>query len=1038
METITPAGKFWRFFVVLGLSGFWATAAAEPKDYTVLPPELATLETQFAQEIYPLLTRGGGSSCVSCHDEETDAGLVLVGDARDDFHILLAQGYLIPGRPDSMLDRLEATNPKRRMPKGKNAPVWSAEELAKLKNFASSVAGAEAGTTQDDVFPWELLAPYRGEIPEFEADTQFLTWTQLKGKVATLFEDNWVREGVDQFDANVALFGGADFRTRFSESSRATSGYLAALKILAKDLAERAYHLRRGPFAGFSSPPPAESDRDETIDRLYRHLLLRSPSPQERTEARLLLTGIEDRKTALANQDHELVFRLEVSDPVNERQAIRTVRLPIVATALPVSQQLLDQERTGESSGVGAGEPDGNSPKRLTLDSMFKLRAGVTGQRLILYASETHAPVSFAGLLLEHVEGQTVEWLEVRDRRIKLEGGWKLNDRHGYWSAEEESDNFDQALIEIPLTPEFDGDYRITLFWRPAKFSARNVLVEVHHQGTISTTANKTDGPEPRDGTVRFTFDGRVDTQPYVEFEPAFRFGETGHAEISNRGTHAKVAVGPLAFLEPSGGKTFEVDTKEAGGFEEWSPFKAISFGAYNQRGHRVEDQNRRKGELFLRYAPQIRTKDGWSQDRFYRLRLYYPGKRDHDPRIPLSIKAEASTPLIRLNRPLRAPAGSEVTLDASESFTVQAGPLNYLWTQLAGAPVKPQESEGKLTFQAPRRDAAYEGWLALVQALVRHPDFLFTRAPALDWVKDRTDRRRLLLSRLALDLTGRAPSVPELERFLGRWNWDEAVGYYLDSEDFRNFYFHRIRLYLESQGTPRQDEPVRLWCYVAFNDRPFQEILTADYTVGPDLKRRTRPGYHGRTGLLTTAGFIEGKPGLPHYNYAAQVSMLFLGYRYEVSSEIVEQREGATALGTTDPNSSCYSCHKILTPLAFQRNFWTDAGVFRIHDEYGLPIEASDHGLVREYPFAGEGMEAFALQAVKKERFVRTIIDTHFNFIFGRSLRYRTDERGLYRELWDRMQQNGFTIRDLFRALVTSPRYLETDDFARLSADNK
>lgn len=193
-------------------------------------------------------------------------------------------------------------------------------------------------------------------------------------------------------------------------------------------------------------------------------------------------------------------------------------------------------------------------------------------------------------------------------------------------------------------------------------------------------------------------------------------------------------------------------------------------------------------------------------------------------------------------------------------------------------------------------------------------------------------------------------------------------------------------------------------------------------------MTRRERPGYHGNTGVLTTAGFIEGKPGLPHYNYAAQVSMLFLGYRYEVPMEIVEQREGTTPLGTTDPNSTCYSCHKILTPLAFQRNFWDDSGKFRIHDEYGLPIEASDHNLVADYPFKGEGLEAFALQAVQKERFIRTIMDTHFNFLFGRTMRYRTNERTLYKQLWDRVYQDGFTIKGLLKALVTNPAYFEKE----------
>ncbi|MDA7645704.1 hypothetical protein N8642_05020, partial [bacterium] len=465
---------------------------------------------------------------------------------------------------------------------------------------------------------------------------------------------------------------------------------------------------------------------------------------------------------------------------------------------------------------------------------------------------------------------------------------------------------------------------------------------------------------------------------------------------------------------------------KEAEGFDLWSPFKAISFNAYNNRGTRVEDKNERKGELFLRYFPRARVDSGWALDEFYKLRVYYPGKRNHESRTPVMVRSESSSPIIRVSYPLNAGRGNLIRLDASDSFTTQGSPLQVRWKQVSGMPVGLTAEGPVVEVKAPRTDPAYHFWVALTQALIRHPDFLFTRSPALNWVTDQNQRRRLKISRLALDLVGRSPTVAELQSFLQRWDWNRVVDYYIASDDFRRFYQHRIRLYLESQGTTLQDEPVRLWCYVAFNDRPFHEILTGSYTVDETMMKQTRPIYHGKTGLLTTPGFIEGKPGLPHYNYAAQVSMLFLGYRYEVPADIVEQREGVTALGTTDPSSACYSCHKILTPLAFQRNFWTDEGKYRRHDEYGLPIEASDHGMVSEYPFKGEGLESFALEAVKKERFIRTMIDTHFNFLFGRSMRYRTDERDLYRTLWDSVHEQGFTIKGLLRALVTSPEYYE------------
>lgn len=78
------------------------------------------------------------------------------------------------------------------------------------------------------------------------------------------------------------------------------------------------------------------------------------------------------------------------------------------------------------------------------------------------------------------------------------------------------------------------------------------------------------------------------------------------------------------------------------------------------------------------------------------------------------------------------------------------------------------------------------------------------------------------------------------------------------------------------------------------------------------------------------------------------------------------------------------------------------------------------------EYPFKGVGLEAFTLQAVQKERFVRTMINAHFSFYFGRPMRHRTDERALYKQLWDRVRQDQFKIRGLIRVLLASPEYLE------------
>jgi hypothetical protein len=210
----------------------------------------------------------------------------------------------------------------------------------------------------------------------------------------------------------------------------------------------------------------------------------------------------------------------------------------------------------------------------------------------------------------------------------------------------------------------------------------------------------------------------------------------------------------------------------------------------------------------------------------------------------------------------------------------------------------------------------------------------------------------------------------------------------------------------------------------VAFNDRPFQEILTGDYTVDVAFEKRARPAHHGKTGLLTMPGFIKGKPGLPHFNYAAHVAEKFLGYVFEVPPEIVAMRDGITAISTTSPGGVCYSCHKVLTPLAYQRMRWDDQGRYLEKDPEGREIDDTDRGLVVSYPYRGRGMEGFAERAQHTERFIRAMINVHFIWYFGREMRYEADERALYKRLWDRLHDEGFKLKGLVRALLLSREY--------------
>ena len=310
-------------------------------------------------------------------------------------------------------------------------------------------------------------------------------------------------------------------------------------------------------------------------------------------------------------------------------------------------------------------------------------------------------------------------------------------------------------------------------------------------------------------------------------------------------------------------------------------------------------------------------------------------------------------------------------------------------------------------------------------QGLLNHPDFLFTRPPAFDTATGGA-RERLLLIKTALDLIDRPPSADEFGRFDTGEARDVLVDEWLQSAAFRVAYNNRVRAILEFDGTPDGDEPSRLWTFVMLNDRPLKEILTADYTVDDNLARLDRPAEHGATGLLTMKGYITGKPGLPHYNYAARVFTGFMGVVFNVPQAALDARATATAASTVDPTSICFSCHRLLTPLAYQRQKWADDGTFRTQFDDGRVIDDTDNGLVADYPFKGPGLESFSLVAVRKEGFIRRMANVHFTFAFGRNLRHDTDERDVYLSLWNAANSGNGTFKDVMKTVLFSRSYTD------------
>ncbi|MDZ4850281.1 MAG: hypothetical protein SGI77_13435 [Pirellulaceae bacterium] len=986
-------------------------------------PDDAKLHNQFRRKIFPILN-DSEKGCIDCHSNEGTSSLVLTGESIDDFRTLLDEQYLKLKGADTLLSRLTALHEEKRMPK--DAEPWSKKDINRLKAFLHTVEDSEVerGLKADEQFPRSLLSPYRGPSPS-PSEHPFISYWQLKSKIRILFDDNWVRGDRNFFEDNLAMFGGADFKTRFNESSQPSTSFLTGLEMLARDIANVAYERKTGPFRDWQTLPEHPKvgetggyDYRDAIHQLYERVLYRPATDTELEEAYELLAKVFALEKTIQQRDDELAFELEVTDPETGLHEQKIVRIPVSGDVLNVGQFLIDQT-------VSESTPEKSLQKQIFAKGV-RLDAKTPNQRLVVHNLGTFRNVSFAGVEILDDEGTVVETIGIDSPHIEFEGAWQISAENGFKSYEDMNQHKGSSSIRIALRPPKAGKYQLAISYRADVRNANQVLVELFASKTKNHLACPTLPTIPPLGEAHFSFDCSVDSEPFARIAGVFQFSDTGSVEIRNHKTLDTVTVGAIEFVEARDAeKSYLIDSIEADGHEKWERFNEGRFKAYNVKGVKIHDGNSKKGELALTYHPQLRTEQGFDADEFFRLRVFYPGKKEQESQVPVVVRAQKSSPIIQISSPSVAKADATLRLDASASYTVSHSRLEFSWRQISGTRVPIDDPHSPtLEVTVPRRSVEQAAWSSLCSALIRHPDFLFTRPPSLATSDQPHIQQRLKLVKLALDLVGRSPTSDEIRELDQGTSLEDFIDRFLASDEFKEFYFHRIRLHLESQGTEIQDEPVRLWNYVAFNDRPFKEILTANFTVDRDFKKQRRSANHGKTGVLTTPGFIQGKPGLPHYNYSAQVSMLFLGFVYEVPADVVEQREGVTALGTTDPNSVCYSCHKILTPLAFQRLNWNDDGEYRIENEDGLPIDASDQNASEDYPFPGKGMEAFATQAVKKERFIRTMINTHVNFYFGRPMRYREDERVLYKRLWDSAHRSNFKIPALIREIVTSPEY--------------
>ena len=676
---LAVAGVFILGNVALAWLAFRAQATPKRKDEAFV--------RQFAQQFWPLLTRGGEDSCVGCHDAQNSSDLHFFPDARSSFLMLLEKDYFALNEPDSLVGRLTTTHPKKHMPKGKSSPPWSEAEIQRLRAYVTNLTAHFKITGKaDEQFPAALWLPYQGPVPS-ALDNQFISYRQLRGKIQTIFADDWVRQGRDRFQENIALFGGADFRERFNESTKASATFLTGLDMLSRDVAARAYAMKTGPFAGRAErlPAPVKMRRPDAaykrdITRLYQTLLFRAPTRAEIEQSFALLKSVYRAEPAIRAGDFELSFNLIVEDAETGLKAARPISISVSGEARGLYQELIDEaaEKMDESESTEDAKKSGKKGRKVSgtverhkLARAFLFKPGDSGQRFRLSNGNTIGNVSFGALEIRPAEAadtNDVQFISATNAVVQAEGAWKLEDRKGVASFEDENNDKGSSTITVPISVPREGRYELTVCWRQNTDNATNVLVEVfsHDDSSLAQPALP---PVPPASEAHFFIDETVDSLAFADLEASFQFGPDDYVEINNKGTKRRVTADAVKFVANAGKTAFLVDNDEADGRDDWKELKGLSFEAYNKVGKNAySDDNERKGELALRYRPAVKTND-WKPDAFYQVLVGYAAKADHETRAPVVVKASRSSPIIQLACTPHARAEVLLEIDASAQF---------------------------------------------------------------------------------------------------------------------------------------------------------------------------------------------------------------------------------------------------------------------------------------------------------------------------------------------------------------------------------
>lgn len=268
--------------------------------------------------------------------------------------------------------------------------------------------------------------------------------------------------------------------------------------------------------------------------------------------------------------------------------------------------------------------------------------------------------------------------------------------------------------------------------------------------------------------------------------------------------------------------------------------------------------------------------------------------------------------------------------------------------------------------------------------------------------------------------------------------------------------------------------EPLELIAYVARNNKPFSEILTADYTVvnyqsakvyglDPAMVGLTNPGNYydfkpakvsitrsgnklsiPHAGVLTTPVYLSRWSTTATNLNRARARMT---YKFFLATDLLAVAErpidpsSVTSTNPTRDDQYCTSCHKIIDPVASTYQKWD--GNARFQPTQAWPTDMPQPGFgsaivdnVQQYPSA---LQFLSKQVTQDARFGMSVLTNLYVGLIGQEpLPYPAaddpsfkdkqaawqEQNRIFQEILTKWSAGGQNVKEIVKGLIKSPIY--------------